>query len=102
MFGLVSNMREEDGKRRFLQYTSVLETTITYDGPATYPMMVENAAKIRNMVRGNEVLLNQKEINLVLGMITKAKVKAFMDGTPDSYQTFKTLDTISNDLVRLL
>jgi len=101
MFGFRSG-EVMKSKKRFLGLTSALETAIRYGNPSGYAQMVDTAAELRNILRNEELDLTRGEKVRVVKSITRAKVKAFMDGTADSYRTFKTLDTISNDLVQLL
>jgi len=100
MFGFGSV--DMKSKKRFLGLTSALETAVRYGDSSRYGHMVNAAAELRNILRNDELDLTRAEKVRVVKSITKAKVKAFMEGTPDSYKTFKTLDTISNDLVQLL
>jgi len=100
MFGFRSG--DMKSKKRFLGLTSALETAVRYGDPSQYGRMINTAAELRNILRGEDLGLTRAEKVRVVKSITRAKVKAFMEGTSDSYRTFKTLDTISNDLVQLL
>ena len=100
MFGFKSeDMRS---KKRFLGLTYALETAVRHGDPSGYDQVIDAAAELRNILRNEELGLTRTEKVRVVKSITRAKVKAFMGGTSDSYRTFKTLDTISNDLVQLL
>jgi hypothetical protein len=104
MFGLgmSDDMKTEKDRKKFMGLASVLESALLGEDPSRYSLMVDTAAQLRNMLRAHDVVLARAEKVRVVKSITKAKVKAFMEGTPDSYRTFKTLDTISNDLVQLM
>ncbi|HSB47836.1 MAG TPA: hypothetical protein VLD37_07530 [Candidatus Bilamarchaeum sp.] len=64
--------------------------------------VVDAASHLYALLKTQEVSLSMAEKLKVLKSVTKAKVRAFMRGPEDDYKTFKTLDTISNDLVQLL
>ncbi len=101
-FGMSGAMKERKTKKKFMGLTSALETAMLAEDTSRYALMVDAAAELRNMLRNEEVELSRADKVRVVKTITRAKVKAFMAGTPDSYRTFKTLDTISSDLVQLL
>lgn len=89
-------------KKRFLAVASTLETAVAYDDSSKYDLMIDAAAQLRTMLTGDDVALTRADKVRVLKSLTKAKVRAFMKGTTESYQTFRTLDTISTDIVKLL
>ena len=101
-FGMSEDMRNKKMHKKFMGLASALESAMLYNDASRYDLMVDAAVELRNMLKGGEVDLSRADKVRVVKSITKAKVKAFMDGTPDSYRTFKALDSISSDLVQLL
>jgi len=89
-------------KKKLLAVTSALETAVAYDDNSKYDLMVDAATQLRSMLAGDDVLLTGSDKVRILKSLTKAKVRAFMQGTTESYQTFRTLDTITTDIVKLL
>ncbi|MDD5171607.1 MAG: hypothetical protein PHF60_01070 [Candidatus ainarchaeum sp.] len=87
-------------KKKFMGLTSALE--MAYEDPTRYGVVVDAASQLCDMLRQDEVSLTTPEKLRVMKSVTKAKVRAFMGGASDNYKTFKTLDTISGDLVQLL
>jgi hypothetical protein len=87
-------------KKKFMGITSVLE--MAYEDPTRYGVVVDAASQLCSMLREDEVSLTTPEKLRVMKSVTTAKVKAFMGGASDNYKTFKTLDSISSDLVQLL
>ncbi|MEW6721722.1 MAG: hypothetical protein AB1324_00510 [Candidatus Micrarchaeota archaeon] len=98
MFG--SSQKETRNRKRVLGLTSALE--MAYEDPSRYDVVVDAATQLCSMLRGSEVSLTMSEKLRVIKSVTRAKVKAFRGGSADDYRTFKTLDAISGDLVRLL
>ncbi len=95
--GLVSK------KRKFLGLTDEMEQSM-FDGSEACKCerMVDVAARLRDILVRDELTLSRKEKVRVLKMITRAKVRAFMHGTSTGFSAFRSLDSISNDVVRLL
>ncbi|MBU0590814.1 hypothetical protein KKF81_00775 [Candidatus Micrarchaeota archaeon] len=97
MFGLESN--ESGDRRKFLRLASDLEFSMQYSDAHTYNTLIHSAAQLRNLLRSGTVPVTEKEREQAIQLINRAKVKAFMSSTPDSYRTFMALDTISKDLL---
>jgi hypothetical protein len=57
---------------------------------------------LRDMLRREETKLTSLEKMQVVKTMARAKVRAFMLGTPADHETFTKLDSVSNDLVLLL
>lgn len=89
-------------KKRFLALTSALETVVAYDDCSKYELMIDAATQIKDLLLLDNAYLSRSDKIRIVKSVTRAKVKAFRGGTPDSYSTFKTLETISSDLVKLL
>lgn len=87
-------------KKKFLGLTSALE--MAYEDPLRYSVVVDAASQLCNMLEQDEVSLTTAEKVRVMKSLTKAKVRAFMGGASDNYQAFKTLDSISSNLVQIL
>jgi hypothetical protein len=98
MFGLSQSRSKM--KKRFMGLTSALE--MTTDDPSRYDVVVDAASQLCTMLKASEVSLTMSEKLRVLKSVTRAKVKAFRGGAVDDYRTFRTLDEISGNLVRLL
>lgn len=89
-------------KKKLLALTSALETAAVYDDTSRFDLVVDAASQLKDLVAVESVSLSRADKIQVLKTFTRAKVRAFMGGTADSYRTFRTLETISNDLVKML
>ena len=98
MFG--SNKEKARNKKKVMGLTTALE--MGYVDPLKYEIVVDAASQLCTLLRGQEVSLTMGEKVRVLKSVTRAKVRAFRGGPTDDYKTFRTLDSISNDLVQLL
>jgi hypothetical protein len=63
---------------------------------------VDNASRLRNLLRKESSSLTHDERVRIVKALNKAKVRALMQGTTEAYSAFKSLDSISNDVVHLL
>ncbi len=98
-------MRGDDlkvSKERFVGLTDELEKNAMVD-PMVYDCqkIVEMAIQLREMLTGGEIRLTNSEKLKVMDSLASAKVNAFMQGTRTGMSTMRTLDTISNDMLRL-
>lgn len=82
--------------------SELMGLTSALDFDAGRAEVVNAASAMYAMLKTQEISLEMAEKLTVIKSVTRAKVKAFMHGHEDDYKTFKTLDTISNDLVQLL
>jgi hypothetical protein len=89
-------------KKKLLELASALETAAVYDDASRFDLVVDAAAQLKDLVALESVSLSRADKIQVLKTFTKAKVRAFMGGSADSYRTFRTLETISSDLVKML
>ena len=80
--------------------TSALETAVAYDSTPSFDLMVDAASQLKGLVE--EVSLSRTDKIQLLKAFNRAKVRVFMTGTAESYRAFRTLETISSDLVKLL
>lgn len=94
--------KKKSSKKRLLALTSALETATAYDDLSKFDLMVDAAAQLKDFVALDGVSLSRTDKIQLLKTFTRAKVRAFMFGTPDSYRTYRTLETIGSDLVKLL
>ncbi len=94
--------KKHSHKKKLLALTSALETATAYDDTSKFDLLVDAAAQLKDLVAVDGVSFTRTDKIQLLKTFTKAKVRAFMSGTPDSYRTFRTLETISSDLVKLL
>lgn len=86
---------------RISGFTVALESAVECD-PSRYGVVVDMASQLRNMLLEDGVSLSIAEKMTVLKSLTRAKLRALRNGAKDNYRMFKTLDTISSDLVQLL
>jgi len=90
-------------KRKVLGLTAELEQFMPMDvDGCRCDRLVDLAVELRNMLKIEELSLSRREKIKVLKMLNKAKVRSFMLGTTHSIGVFRTLDSISNDVVELL
>jgi len=94
--------KSHSSKKKLLALTSALETATAYDDTSKFDMMVDAAAQLKDLLALEGVSLSRADKVQLLKSFTRAKVRAFMTGTAESYRTFRTLETISSDLVKLL
>ena len=88
-------------KTEFLSVTSHLESIINSDIPSSYT--VDVARKIRNMLKRGDVELEKSDKIRLIKTMNKAKVRALLQsGAGDSYRIFRSLDSITNDLLTLI
>ncbi len=97
---MFDSRRNPKAKKKLMGLTTALE--MGYVDPTRYDVVVDAASELCTLLRGQDMSLTMGEKVRVLKSVTRAKVRAFMGGTADDYKTFRTLDSISNDLVRLL
>jgi len=93
---------KKHSKKKILALTSVLETATVYGDVAKFDLMVNTAEQLRDLLIMEGVSLSRADKVQLLKAFTKVKVRAFMAGTDESYRTFRTLESIGSDLVKLL
>jgi hypothetical protein len=64
--------------------------------------IVDKAATLRNCLRRSNSELSREDKVRVISALNKAKVRALMDGTNESYSVFSSLNSICTDVVALL
>ena len=102
MFGMLKNLfgvGEENATARS-DLLILLEKTVVSE--STCGSVVDNAARLRNMLRRERAFLSHDERVRIVKVLNKAKVRALMQGTSECYGAFRSLDSISNDVVQLL
>ena len=87
-------------KKKVMGLTNALE--IAYLDSSRMDSVVDAASELCGILKGSEVSLTMSEKIRVLKSVTRAKVKAFKKGASDNYRTYKTLDSISGDLLEFL
>ena len=99
MFGIIRNMfgKEERPCMRS-DVVSALESAVT----KMDEKVVDRAATLRNHLRRCKAELSNDEKVRIVRALNKAKVRALMGGTTESFSKFKVLDSISSDVVTLL
>ena len=85
-------------KKRLLGLTSMLEWGLDMDDPHR-GFAVKVVEQLRSALEAGHVSLSGADKVRILKSITRAKVKAFMGGETEEFQT---LDHIGRDLVELL
>jgi len=100
LFGLFVGQKTY-GKEDFLSTTSQFESMINSAICETY--LVDVASKLRNMLKRGDVVLQRSEKIRLLKALNKAKVKALLQkSTGEGYRVFRSLDSITNDMLMLL
>jgi hypothetical protein len=94
--------KRHSSKKKLLALSSVLETATVYDDASKFDLMIDAAAQLKDLLALEGVSLSRADKIQLLKTFTRAKVRAFMVGTTESYRTFRTLETIGSDLVKLL
>ena len=108
MFGVFKNVFWlEEGKgvtkrEHFFSLTSHLEDRVLATTQHLGADIIDIASKLRNMLKENELALSRAEKIRLIKALNKAKVKAFLGGTGDYYRVFRSLDSISSDVLRLI
>lgn len=95
-----ANSKKTKTKKKVMGLASALE--MAYLDPTRYEVVVDAASQLCTLLKDEEVSLTMGEKLRVVKSVARAKVRAFMGGDVDDYRAFKTLDTISTDLVQLL
>ncbi len=72
------------------------------DSGCGYDGMVDAVAEMRESLKTEAVSLTVADKLHVLKSLTRAKVRALRSGRQDGYRAFRTLESISGDLVQLL
>jgi hypothetical protein len=98
MFGYIKNMlgMSEEGADMKVDVVGALESASTGND------VVDTAARLRNLLRQRSCSLTNEDKVRVVRALNKAKVRALMGGTSESYSLFSSLDSISSDVVSLL
>jgi len=95
--------RNGDSKVKFLGLTAELERSGGMEPSETRcGLLVDSVVKLRNMLGSGNVALSKNEKERVLLLINALKVRTFLHGTPQTFATFRALDSISNDMERML
>ena len=98
MFGHIKSLlgMSEEGADMKVDVVGALESAAS--GNDT----IDTAARLRNLLRQRGCSLSSEEKVRVVRALNKAKVRALMGGTSESYSLFSSLDSISSDVVSLL
>jgi hypothetical protein len=103
MFGMIRSMfglGGEDAAGRERDLVRSLETAVFSDSACS--SIVNDAARLRNLLRQQSLPLTRSEKVRIVKALNKAKVKALMHGSCECYGAFRSLDSISSDVVQLL
>ena len=82
------------------ELVSALEKSAFHEGGC--PGVVDSAARLRNLLRRENMSLSHQEKIRIVKALSKAKVRALMHGSCACYGAFRSLDSISSDVVQLL
>ncbi len=98
----MSTAKKHSSKKKFLALASALDGAVASVDPTGLELVLDAAARLKDMVADEAVSLSSADKVRLLKTFTRAKVRVFMAGTADSYRTFRTLETMGSDLVRML
>lgn len=101
MFGIIRDLfgKSEEKTDMKSDVVNALETAISEKNCKN---VVNHASSLRYMLRtSNSPLTNEEKVRIVKAL-NRAKVRALMGGTSESYTAFRALDSISSDVVQLL
>jgi len=93
-------LKTDRSKKKLMGLASALEMGMSYEGVAD-DFIINAARQIKTTLRGNIPLTEAEKVRIVK-LISRAKARAFLGGPADDYQTYRVLDMISSDLVRML
>jgi hypothetical protein len=93
---------KHSSKKKLQALTCALETATAYEDTSRFDLMVDAAVQLKDLLALEGVSLSRADKIQLLKTFTRAKVRAFMVGTTESYRTFRTLEMIGSDLVKLL
>ncbi len=102
MFGIKNlfGLGGEDATESRSDLINALETA-EFSGTACSGI-VDNAARLRNILRQQGMVLSRAEKVRIVKALNKAKVRALMHGGHECFGAFRSLDSISSDVVQLL
>jgi hypothetical protein len=103
MFGILKNLfgsGAEDATERESALVSALEAAAFSENRCSD--VVDSAARLRDLLRRESMALPPSEKVRIVKALNKAKVRALMHGTCECYGAFRSLDSISSDVVQLL
>jgi hypothetical protein len=102
MFGIKNlfGLGGEDATEKRSDLVDALETAEFSESACSD--IVDNAARLRNILRQQGVTISRTEKVRIVKALNKAKVRALMHGSRECYGAFRSLDSISSDVVQLL
>jgi hypothetical protein len=102
MFGIKNlfGLGGEDATEKRSDLVDALETAEFSESACSD--IVGNAARLRNILRQQGMAISRTEKVRIVKALNKAKVRALMHGTQECYGAFRSLDSISSDVVQLL
>jgi hypothetical protein len=101
MFGIITKIlgRDEGEAQADCNAVEALELALLEHEGGN---LVDTASRLRNQLRRNHCNLSHEDKVRIVKALNKAKVRALMGGTEDSFSKFRSLDSISSDVVSLL
>jgi len=99
--GIKSEEEIEETKKRLYQLAEELESAsaLLRNGVSSkHGTIVAAAIKMRDLLGSEGIPLSSMEKVEIMKSINKAKVRVFVVGTQEGYETFKVLDSISEDI----
>jgi len=103
MFGMLKSllgMGEGNATEMEKDLVRALEATVVSEDSCSNA--VDSAARLRNLLRRESISLSHEEKVRIVKALNKAKVRALMHGSCECYGAFRSLDSISSDVVQLL
>lgn len=103
MFGMIRSifgLGGEDAAMQERDLVKSLESAVFTESACSG--IVSDAARLRNLLRQQSLALPRSEKVRIVKALNKAKVKALMHGSCECYGAFRSLDSISSDVVQLL
>ena len=100
MFGLIMRfVGGKEGDESCADMVGALEQSVAKNDNGD---MVDRAARLRNNLRRNCSGISHDDKIRIVKALNKAKVRALMGGTDESFSAFTCLNSISSDVVQLL
>lgn len=87
-------------KKKLLGLAYALELGMTCED-VEEDFVLHAAEKLKSALRANLSLTEAEKIRIVK-LMSRAKARAYAQGPADDYKTYRALNTIGNDLLRLL
>lgn len=92
---------DEHKKMLFLELASEFEAqSVSFGNPTG--SIIDTAKRIRDMLVMSKLVLKKEEKIKLVKLMNRAKVRALMHDNEDAHAIFRSLDSISSDVTKLL